>query len=582
MLYAYLRNKQLVNNIITTLNSYTGDQSTPAEIADSLNTYFQSVFVKDNEVDHSLPHFAQRTCTICDDDENTIFSLEALHREIDRLEENKAIGEDRASPFVLKRCKTALSKPLLIIFRKSFSEGIAPKMWKIANVTPIHKKGSRKLRSNYRPVSITSIICKLFESILKKVMKSHLEAHKLISIEQHGFVSSKACVTNLLECQDITTSALHDRLNLDVLYTDFMKAFDKVSHRKLLLKLRAYGFGERLVSWVSAFLIGRKQRVVLGEESSSWCDVDSGVPQGSVLGPLLFIIFINDLPDNLTHKFKLYADDGKLLVELGTDRDNDDMQTDIDKIVGWCKTWSMELSPEKCKVMHLGKQSNPKDYFIAEKKLGVTECERDLGVLVSSDGTWHEQVSSSASKANRILGLMKNTFSSWTDEIAQIVYPTFIRPHLEFASSVWNPHLEYDSKTLESVQRSATLTKESQHLPYEERLKRLGLTDLKTRRERGDFIQIYKLVHGIDKVNWCDKNNILRPNQIPDGRRHHFQLSRERTTGNEPRTNFLLNRMTTPWNNLPKEIALARSVNSFKSKLDSYLGNLSRNTHIYS
>ena len=117
---------------------------------------------------------------------------------------------------------------------------------------------------------------------------------------------------------------------------------------------------------------------------------------------------------------------------------------------------------------------------------------------------------------------------------------------------------------------------------YEERLKRLGLTDLKTRRERGDFIQIYKLVHGIDKVNWCDKNNILRPNQIPDGRRHHFQLSRERTTGNEPRTNFLLNRMTTPWNNLPKEIALARSVNSFKSKLDSYLRNSSRNTHIYS
>ena len=132
----------------------------------------------------------------------------------------------------------------------------------------------------------------------------------------------------------------------------------------------------------------------------------------------------------------------------------------------------MELSPEKCKVMHLGKQSNPKDYFIAEKKQGVTECERDLGVLVSSDGMWHEQVSSLASKENMILGLMKNIFSSWTDEIAQIIYPTFIRSHLEFASSVWNPHLEYDAKTLESVQLRATLTKESQHLTYEERLKR--------------------------------------------------------------------------------------------------------------
>ena len=217
-----------------------------------------------------------------------------------------------------------------------------------------------------------------------------------------------------------------------------------------------------------------------------------------------------------------------------------------------------------------------------EKKIGVTECERDLGVLVSSDGTWHEQVNSAASKANRVLGLMKNTFSSWSDEIAKIIYPTFVRPHLEFASSVWNPHLEYDSKTLESVQRIATLTRESHHLPYEKRLERLGLTDLKTRRERGDFIQIYKIVHGLEKVNWSEENKILRPDQNITGRRHPFQLSRERTSGNEPRTHFLLNRMATPWNNLPKDIALAHSVNSFKSKLDLYLKKVGRNTHIYS
>ena len=126
----------------------------------------------------------------------------------------------------------------------------------------------------------------------------------------------------------------------------------------------------------------------------------------------------------------------------------------------------------------------------------------DLGVFVSSDGTWHAQFNSAASKANRVLGLMKNTFSSRTDEIAEIVYPTFTRPHLEFASSVWNHYLECDSKTLKSVQRRANLTKESQHLPYEERLKRLGLTDLKTRQERCNLIKINKLVHGIDKVNW--------------------------------------------------------------------------------
>ena len=242
----------------------------------------------------------------------------------------------------------------------------------------------------------------------------------------------------------------------------------------------------------------------------------------------------------------------------------------------------MELNPEKCKIMHLGKQTKPEDYFIAGKKIGLTECERDLGVLASSDGKWHKQVNSTASKAHWVLGLMKSTFSSWSNEIARIIYPTFIRPHLEFASSVWNPHLEHDSKTLESVQRRETLTKESHHLPYEKRLEILGLTDLKTRRVRGDFIQIYKIVRGLEKVNWCDENNILRPEQNITSRRHPFQLSRERTLGNEPRTHFLLNRMATPWNNSPKDSALAHSENSFKSKLDLYLNKVGSNTHVCS
>ena len=199
-----------------------------------------------------------------------IKTLEAMHQEISRLLENKAIGEERLSPFVLKRCKTAISRPLLIIFRKSFSEEIAPKMWKKVNATPIHKKGSRKLRINSIPVSITSIIRKLFESILKKVMKSNLEAHKLISIEQYGFVSFKACGTNLLECQDTTTSDLHDRLNLEILFTDFLK---KIRIGSVFINLEPMA----LVALVSAFLISRKQRVVSGKQNSSPTRVSSWV-----------------------------------------------------------------------------------------------------------------------------------------------------------------------------------------------------------------------------------------------------------------------------------------------------------------
>ena len=199
-------------------------------------------------------------------------------------------------------------------------------------------------------------------------MHGHLESNNLISIEQHGFVFSKAWVTHLLEWLNLTKNVLINHRKLYILYTDFIKAFDKVSHLKLIHKLRANGFGYKLIDWISAFLIGRKQRVVISESSSSWCDVDSGVPQGSFFGPLLFILYINDLPDNLTHKFKLYADYEKLIVELGTDRDDDDMQYDKNRTVKWCETWSMESSPEKLKIIHLGKQTNQEDYFIAVKK----------------------------------------------------------------------------------------------------------------------------------------------------------------------------------------------------------------------
>ena len=191
-------------------------------------------------------------------------------------------------------------------------------------------------------------------------------------------------------------NALHKHRKLDVLYTDFMKAFDKVSHLKLIHKLRAYGFGCKLIDWISAFLIGRKQRVVIGESISSWFDVDSGVPQRSVLGPLLFILYINDLPNNPTHKFKLYADDGKLIVELGADLDDDNTQSDINRIVEFCETWTMKLSLDKCKVIDFGIQSNPKDYFFGGKRIDVTECNTDLDVLVSSDdklatSVWNHQ-----------------------------------------------------------------------------------------------------------------------------------------------------------------------------------------------
>ena len=366
-----------------------------------------------------------------------------------------------------------------------------------------------------------------------------------------------------------------------------MKAFDKVHHRKLLHKLKSYGFGSHTVNWIESFLVGRKQRVVMGDYSSEWCFVDSGVPQGSVLGPLLFIIYINDISDGLQNVLKLYADDGKLFAVSNDERDDDEnkLQADIDHIAEWCSVWSMELSPPKCKVMSIGRHGQIPIYFVegssGRVQLGTSELERDLGVMVSSDCRWRNQVNAAASKANRVLGMMRNTFRFWTDDIARMIYPTFIRPHLEFASSVWNPSSKSDIQILENVQHRATRTVESRHLAYEARLGRLNLSTLRDRRERGDFIQCYKIVHGLDKISWVESNKILHRVGQSSGRRHPFQFTREIVGYGDPRHFFLLNRMATPWNNLPKEIVLAPSVNSFKSGLDSYLREVKFRTNIY-
>ena len=195
---------------------------------------------------------------------------------------------------------------------KSFKDGEVPKQWREANVTPLFKKGCKPDPSNYRPVSLTSVCCKLMEGIIRDNLMDHLVINNLISPEQHGFVKNRACVTNLLECQDEVTSMLRDGKCVDVLYTDFSKAFDRVSHRKLAIKLYAYGIRGKMLKWIESFLRDRSQCVVLGDIESSWRNITSSVPQGGVLSSLLFVLYINILPEKIINKTKLYSDEGQI------------------------------------------------------------------------------------------------------------------------------------------------------------------------------------------------------------------------------------------------------------------------------
>ena len=268
-LYSYIKSCQQVDGSIKSLKNYNGCIVTEKyEMAELLNNYFQSVFTKENNT--NVPNFQTKTKKFLNVDPGEMFKLEDIKCRLSKLDCNKSTGRDEISPHVLKNCYEPLSVVLCILFQKSYTEGETPKEWREANVTPLFKKGSRLDSSNYRPVSLTSVCCKLMEGIIRDKIMKYLEDSDLISQSQHGFVKNRACVTNLLECEDIVGDCLNRGNTMDVLYTDFSKAFDKVSHTKLLIKLKGYGLEDRLLKWIKAFLGNRRQKVVLGEVESEW------------------------------------------------------------------------------------------------------------------------------------------------------------------------------------------------------------------------------------------------------------------------------------------------------------------------
>ena len=214
-----------------------------------------------------------------------------------KLNKFKSVGTDGISTFVLKECQIAFSTILSTIFIKSYESSELPEDWKRANVCPIFKKGSKTNPANYRPISLTSVTCKIMERLIRDIMMKHLLDNNLISEHQHGFVKFKSCITNLLEALDIITETLNRGFMAALIFLDFSKAFDKVCHAALIYKLKAYGFDEKIINWIEQFLKNRKQRVNIGGIFSDWANVNSSVPQGSVLATLLFIIFINDMPE---------------------------------------------------------------------------------------------------------------------------------------------------------------------------------------------------------------------------------------------------------------------------------------------
>jgi ribonuclease P/MRP protein subunit RPP40 len=483
---------------------------------------------------------------------------------LDRLKKFKSPGPDKLLPFILKNVKESITDNLVKIFNHSLDTSTIPLDWKLANVTPIHKKGDKSIAGNYRPISLTSVIGKLLEQVITASVTKHLEVNNLIGDSQHGFRRKRSCLTNLLEFfHDMYID--YDKYKVaDIIYLDFQKAFDKVPHRRLLTKIRALGIGGKVADWIEQWLTGRKQRVVINGIASEWVNVTSGVPQGSVLGPLLFVIYINDLDRGLVSKLGKFADDTKLGNRVDSQNYIDNIQADIDRLVGWVENWQMSFNISKCKVMHIG-SSNPKPvYTMHGLPLEVTEVEKDLGVLISSDLKSTKQCIEVEKKCNRLLGYIRRQFQFRNKKIVKTLYNSLILPHLQYCIQFWCPSLNKDIDRLERIQARATkLIPEIRHMTYEDRLEALNMPTLKDRRIRLDLIQTYKILNGFDNVDYR-KYFTLNENST---RNNGYKLA-VKSHNTSVLGNFFTYRVVKYWNSLPPEVVSSETISTFKNRLD--------------
>ena len=263
---------------------------------------------------------------------------------------DKASGPDLLCPRILSETREQIVGALKWLFEKSLTNGELPQDWKKAVVVPIYKKGRRDCPENYRPVSLTSVVCKLMESAIRDNMLDHLITNNLLTDKQFGFVPGRSCGLQLLLCLEKWTKSLDAGNEVDVIYTDFSKAFHRVSLNKLMQKLHALGIQGKMLNWIRNFLSGRLQMVRVNDSCSDWVSVTSGVPQGSVLGPVLFLIYINDLPDVVeSHMIELFADDAKLAKDIVSEEDAEGLQQSIYKVLEWSKANGLKLNSSKCK-----------------------------------------------------------------------------------------------------------------------------------------------------------------------------------------------------------------------------------------
>lgn len=562
--YGYVKSQSSIKNSLPCLKRQDGSlANTDYEKSCEFNEYFSSVFVKDNGV---LPVF---TTTCSDSLSNFSCSGSDIVRVVRKLKSNSSPGPDGINVFFLKRILAVIVNPLCRVFNVSLNCGVLPEDWKVAHIIPVFKKGDIQKASQYRPISLTSVICKILERVVKEKLLEYILKNNILPYEQHGFIPKKSTVTNLLECLNDWSRSFDNSRSTDVVYLDYSKCFDSVCHSKLLFKLSKYGIVGSAHEWLKNFLTNRVQRVKVNNTLSPTASVISGVPQGTVLGPILFLLYSADLPTVVSHcKLSMYADDTKIYKEINSVQECILLQKDLSSIASWAETWQMSLNPEKTKVLTIGNCKINHSYTLNSKVIEKVDHIKDLGVTIQSNLKYTMHCTNVIKKALFVIRTIFTTFKFHDMHFYTKLFVTYVRPILEYASQVWSPALKLNIDRVESVQRYYSRRICPSHMSYSERLTVLNLESLEVRRIKNDLTLFFKLVCGNTVIEIADSFTFIQRHR---GHSKHLFVNFCRT---DKRKFFWINRLVPLWNSLSEDIVSCSNIHNFRFKLNfiSFVG----------
>ena len=517
---------------------------TDTEKAELFNQYFHSVY-SSNSCGGTSSSFSSSQLSSPSID----LDVPEVFHELSSLVTSKAMGIDGIGPLILKRCAEVLCVPVHHLFTVSLASACLPAEWHTHLIIPVFKAGDRSLIKNYRPISLLCSLSKVLERIVFSRMAETVADS--ISNSQFGSMRGRSSQQQLLVMLSEIYSHKQSKLSSDIVYLDISKAFDSVDHNTLFSKLVSLDLADYLLYWLRAYLSNRRQIVSVNGVHSGPLPVTSGVPQGSVLGPLLFLIYINDLPNSVTFSRPLlFADDAKCLISSLPDVSSPNLQQDLDALFLWSQSNGMQFNETKSVVIRIPSTVNPPTYCLNSKPISVANLVKDLGVLLSSDLSWSDHIHRIVSKAYKMLGLIRRSFSnSLPIPVKKQLYISLVRSHLLYCSVVWRPHLRKDIVVLERLQRRATKFILSDYsLDYKSRLVSLDLLPISMTLELNDIIFFLRSLKSpstsfniLNFVSFCDSST---RSSAANKLKHPIVYSTSSC-------HFYFNRLPRLWNSLP-------------------------------